>query len=138
MSLSFPGFMLLLSPLLVTIVIMRPSWLEFLLLILPFIAAILVALLAFGAAKFLGLGLIGLLILLCAVTFEADARDLIGRGGVSAGLLEKIMQARERATPSERAARHGTLKAQSRQLRLARLIGAEFVALSFIAWLVSV
>jgi hypothetical protein len=134
MSLSFPGFMLLLSPLLVTIVIMRPSWLEFLLLILPFVAAILVALFAFGAAKFLGLGLIGLLILLCAITFEADARDLIGRGGVSTALLERITQARD--TPSERAARQGTLKAQSRQLRLARLIGAECAILSLIAWLV--
>jgi hypothetical protein len=136
MSLSFPGFMLLLSPLLVAIMIMRPSWLEFFLLILPLIAAILVAIFAFGAAKFLGLGLIGLLIVLCTITIEADARDLIGRGGVSAGLLERIMQARERATPSERAARQGTLKAQSRQLRLARLIGAEFVILSLIAWLV--
>jgi hypothetical protein len=136
MSLSFPGFMLLLSPLLVAIMIMRPSWLEFFFLILPFIAAILVALFALGAAKFLGLGLVGFLIVLCTITIEADARDLIGRSGVSAGLLERIMQARERETPSERAARQGTLKAQSRQLRLARLIGAEFVALSFIAWLV--
>jgi len=126
--------MLLLSPLLVAIIIMRPSW-QFFLLILPFIAAIVVALFAFGAAKFLGLGLIGLLIVLCTITIEADARDVIGRG---AGLLERIVQARERATPSERAAREGTLKAQSRQLRLARLIGAEFVFLSLIAWLVLV
>ena len=136
MSLSFPGFVLLLSPLLVAIMFVRPSWLEFALLILPFIAAILVAIFAFGAAKFLGLGLIGLLILLCTVAIEADARDFIGRGGVSAGLLERIVQARERATPSERAARQVALKAQSRQLRLARLIGAEFVILSLIAWLV--
>ena len=128
--------MLLLSPLLVAIMFVRPSWLEFALLILPFIAAILVAIFAFGAAKFLGLGLIGLLILLCTVAIEADARDFIGRGGVSAGLLERIVQARERATPSERAARQVALKAQSRQLRLARLIGAEFVILSLIAWLV--
>jgi hypothetical protein len=48
------------------------------------------------------------------------------------------MQARERATPSERAARQGMLKAQSRQLRLARLIGAEFAVLSLIAWLMLV
>ena len=136
MGLSFPGFMLLLSPLLVAIMIIRPSWQEFFLLILPFIAAILVALFAFGAANFLGLGLIGLLIVLCTISIEADARDLIGRGGVSAGLLERITQARD--TPSERAARQGTLKAQSRQLRLARLIGAEFVILSFFAWLVLV
>jgi hypothetical protein len=136
MTLSFPGFMLLLSPLLVAIAIVRPSWLEFCLLILPFIAAILVALFAFGAANFLGLGLIGLLIVLCTLSIEADARDFIGRGGVSAGLLERIAQARD--TPSERAARQGTLKAQSRQLRLARLIGAEFVVLSLIAWLVLV
>jgi hypothetical protein len=128
--------MLLLSPLLVAIMIVRPSWLEFFLLIFPFIAAIPVALFAFGAANFLGLGLIGFLIVLCTISTEADARDLIGRGGVSAGLLERIIQARERATPSERAARQGTLKAQSRQLRLARLIGAEFVFLSLIAWLV--
>lgn len=128
--------MLLLLPLLVAIMILRPSWLEFFLLISPFIAAILIGFFAFGAAKFLGLGLIGLLILLCTITIEADARDLIGRGGTSAGLLERIMQARERATPSERAARQGMLKAQGRQLRLARLIGAEFVILSFVAWLV--
>jgi hypothetical protein len=138
MSLSFPGFMLLLSPLLVAIVIVRPSWLEFFLLVVPFIASILVALFAFGAANFLGLGLIGLLIVLCTFSIEADARGLVGRGGVSAGLLERIMQARERATPSERAARQGMLKAQSRQLRLARLIGAEFAVLSLIAWLMLV
>ena len=136
MSLSFPGFMLLLSPLLAAIMIMRPSWPEFLLLIIPLIAAILVALFAFSAAHFLLLGAAGLLVVLCTITIEADARDLIGRGGVSAAILERFMQARERETPSERGVRHSTLKAQSRQLRLARLIGAEFVMLSLIAWLV--
>jgi hypothetical protein len=134
MGLSFPAFLLLLSPLLVAIMIVRPSWLEFFLLILPFIAAILVALFALSAAHFLGLGLIGLLTVLCTFSIEADARDLIGRGGVSTALLERITQARD--TPSERAARQGTLKAQSRQLRLARLIGAECAILSLIAWLV--
>ena len=136
MGLSFPGFMLLLSPLLVAIIIVRPSWLEFFLLVLPFIAAILVALFAFGAANFLGLGVIGLLIVLCTISMEAEARDLIG--STSAGLLNRILRTRERETPSERAARSSTLKAQSRQLRLARLIGAEFVILSLIAWFVLV
>jgi hypothetical protein len=136
MSLSFPGFMLLLSPLLVAIVIVRPSWLEFFLLLLPFITAILVTLFAFGAANFLGLGLIGFLIVLCSISIEADARDLIGRT-TSAAVLDRILRAREREAPSERAARRSTLKAQRRQLRLARLIGAEFVFLSLIAWLVS-
>jgi hypothetical protein len=137
MGLSFLSFMLLLSPLLVAIIIVRPSWLEFLLLILPFVAAILIALFAFGAANFLGLGLIGLLIVLCTLSIEADARDLIS-SAVSAGLFHRVLQARERVTPSERAARRGTLKAQSRQLRLARLIGGEFVILSLIAWIVLV
>jgi len=137
MGLSFLSFMLLLSPLLVTIIIVRPSWREFLLLVLPFIAAILIALFAFGAANFLGLGLIGLLIVLCTLSIEADAREIIS-SAVSAGLFNRILHARERATPSERAARRGTLKAQSRQLRLARLIGAEFVLLSLIAWFVLV
>jgi hypothetical protein len=136
MNLSFPGFMLLLSPLLVAIIIVRPSWLEFFLLVLPFIAAILVALFAFGAANFLGLGLIGLLIVLCTISIEADARDLIS--STSASLLDRILRARERETPSERAARRSALKAPSRQLRLARLIGAEFVILSLIAWFVLV
>jgi hypothetical protein len=137
MGLSFLSLMLLLSPLLVAIIIVRPSWLEFLLLTLPFISAILIALFAFGAANFLGLGLIGLLIELCTLSIEADARGLIS-SGISAGLFHRIIQARERPTPSERAARRGTLKAQSRQLRLARLIGAEFVVLSLIAWIVLV
>jgi hypothetical protein len=136
MGLSFPAFMLLLSPLLAAIVIVRPSWLEFFLLILPFIAAILVALFAFGAANFLALGLIGLLIILCTLSIEADARGLVT--STSAGLFARILRARENETPSERAARLGTLKAQSRQLRIARLIGAEFVILSLIAWLVLV
>jgi hypothetical protein len=136
MSLSFPGFMLLLSPLLVAIIIVRPSWLEFFVLVLPFIAAILVALFAFRAANFLGLGFIGLLIMLCTLRVEADARDVIS--GTSAGLLGRILRARERETPSERAARRSTLKDQSRQLQLARLIGAEFVILSLIAWFVLV
>jgi hypothetical protein len=129
--------MLLLSPLIVAVVITRPSWFEFVLLVLPFIAAILVALFAFGAANFLGLGVIGLIIMLCAITIEADARDLIGRG-TSAGVIDRILRARERETPSERAARRSSLKAQSRQLQLARLIGAEFVLLSLVAWLVLV
>jgi hypothetical protein len=75
--------------------------------------------------------------MLCAITIEADARDLIGRG-TSAGVIDRILRARERETPSERAARRSSLKAQSRQLQLARLIGAEFVLLSLVAWLVLV
>ena len=137
MSLSFPGFMLLVSPLLVAIIVVRPSWLEFFLLALPFIAAILVALLAFGAANFLVLGLIGLLIVLCSFSIEADARNLVGRG-ISAGVLDRILRERERETASERAARRSMLKTQSRQLQVARLIGAEFVFLSLIAWIVLV
>jgi hypothetical protein len=136
MGLSFLGFMLLLSPLLVAIIIVRPSWLEFFVLVLPFIAAILVALFAFRAANFLGLGLIGLLILLCTLRVEADARDQIS--ATSAGLLGRILRARELEAPSERAARHSMLKAQRRHLQLARLIGAELIILSLITWLVLV
>lgn len=115
--------------------IMRPSWPEFFLLIIPLVAAILVALFAFGAARFLLLGAVGLLVVLCTITMEADARDLVGRS-TSAGVLNGILRARERETASERAARHGMLRAQSRQLWLARLIGAEFVILSLAAWFV--
>jgi hypothetical protein len=135
MSLSLLGFMILLSPLLAAIMIMRPSWPEFLLLIVPLVAAILVALFAFGAAGFLLLGAVGLLVVLCTITMEADARELIG-GSTSAGVLNGILQARERETASERAARRGLLKAQSRQLQLARIIGAEFVILSLATWFV--
>jgi hypothetical protein len=127
--------MLLLSPLLAAIVIMRPSWPEFLLLVIPLIAAIILALFAFGAASFLSLGFIGLLIGLCTISFEAEARNLIS-APVTTGLLERIVRARERATPSERAGRDGAAKAQSRQLWLARLIGAELVILSLISWIV--
>jgi hypothetical protein len=124
-------------PPLVAIVIMRPSWPEFFLLVLPFIAAILVALFAFGAANFLGLAVIGLLIALCTISIEADARNLISGVGTG-GLFDRLLRARERESHSERASRHSALKARSRELRLARLIGAEFVILSLIAWFVMV
>jgi uncharacterized membrane protein YoaK (UPF0700 family) len=132
---TLPGLMLLLSPLLAAIVIMRPSWPEFLLLVIPLIAAIILALFAFRAASFLGLGLIGLLIGLCTISFEAEVRNLIS-APVTTGLLERIVRARERATPSEHAGRDSAAKAQSRQLWLARLVGAEFVVLSLISWFV--
>jgi len=66
MSLSLPALLVLLAPVLAAIVILLPSWPEFLLLVSPLIVAILVARFAFRLATFVALGVIGLLIALCA------------------------------------------------------------------------
>src|SRR5262245_462337 len=132
MTMSLFSLLLLLAPLLAAIVIMRPSWPEFFLLVLPLIAAIIAAFFAFRAASYLLLGVIGLLIGLCTINIDADARGLIS-GPVTQGLLNRLLQAREDATPSERARRNNSVLAQARTLTLARVIAVECVALSFIS-----
>ena len=129
---SLSSLLLLLAPLLVGIIIMRPSWPEFLLMVLPLIAAIVAAFFAFRAASYLLLGLVGLLIGLSTINIDSDARGLIS-GPVTQGLLNRLLQARENATQSERAHRYNAVAAQARTLALARLIAAECVALSFIS-----
>ena len=129
---SLSSLLLLIAPLLAGITIMRPSWPEFLLMVLPLIAAIVAAFFAFRAASYLLLGLVGLLIGLCTINIDADERGLIS-GPVTQGLLNRLLQARENATHSERAHRYNAVAAQARTLALARLVAAECVALSFIS-----
>jgi hypothetical protein len=135
MTMSLSSLLLLLAPLLAGIIVMRPSWPEFFLMVLPLIAAIVAAPFAFRAASYLLLGLVGLLLGLCTINIDADERGLIN-GPVTPGLLNRLLQAREDATQSERARRHNAVAAQARSLALARLIAAECVALSFISALV--
>ena len=129
---SLSSLLLLIAPLLAGITIMRPSWPEFLLMVLPLIAAIVAAFFAFRAASYLLLGLVGLLIGLCTINIDADERGVIS-GPVTQGLLNRLLQARENATQSERAHRYNAVAAQARTLALARLVAAECVALSFIS-----
>ena len=137
MSLSLPALLVLLTPLLVAILVLRPSWPEYLLLISPVIVAILVALFAFSAAVFTALGVIGLLILLCAISMEAEDRGVISVSA-TAGVLGRILGMRERENLSERSRRQSKLPAQRRRFWLAQAIGAEFVVLSLITWFLSV
>jgi len=132
MILSLPALLVLLTPLLVAILVLRPSWPEYFLLTSPVILAILVALFAFSAAVFTALGVIGLLILLCALSMEAEDRGVIS-GSTTAGVLGRILGMHEREN-----FRHGKLSAQRRRFWLAQAIGAEFVALSLITWFLSV
>ena len=132
MTMSLSSLLLLLAPLLAGITIMRPSWPEFLLMVLPLIAAIVAAFFAYRAASYLLLGLVGLLIGLCTINIDADERGVIS-GPVTQGLLNRLLQARENATQSERARRYNAVAAQARTLALARLVAAECVALSFIS-----
>jgi hypothetical protein len=132
MILTLSALLLLLAPLLAAIVIMRPSWPEFALLVLPLIAALVAAFFAFRAASYLLLGVIGLLIGLCTINFDAEDRGLIS-ASVTQGLLNRQLQAREDATPSERARRHNLVVAQARTLAFARVIAAECVGLSLVS-----
>ena len=137
MSLSLPALLVLLAPPLAAIVILRPTWPEYLLLISPFVALIVVELFAFHLASFIVLGVIGLLIVLCALSMEAEDRGFIS-GSVTAGALTRVMGMHERENLSERSRLHTKLPAQRRRLLLAQAIGAEFVVLSLITWFLPV
>lgn len=126
------SLLLLLAPLLAAIMIIRPSWPEFFLLVLPLIGAIAAAFFALRVATFLGLGLIGLLIGLSTINIDAEERGVIN-GPITEGLFHRLLRARDNITPSERARREHSLLAQGRPLTLARLIAAECVVLSFIS-----
>ena len=133
MSLTLPALLALLAPPMAAIVILRPSWPEYLLLISPFIAAIVVALFAFRLASFVALGVIGLLVMLCALSMELEDRGVIS-SSATAGALNRIMGMRERENSAERSRRQRKQPAQRRRFLLAHAIGVEFVVLSFITW----
>jgi hypothetical protein len=131
-TMSLLSLLLLLAPLSAAIVIMRPSWSEFFLLALPLIAAIIAAFFAVRAASYLLFGVIGLLVGLCTLNIDAEERGVIS-APVTQGLLNRLLQARADATPSERARRYNSVAAQARTLALARVIAAECVALSLVS-----
>src|SRR5262245_57313292 len=135
MTMSLLGLLLLLAPLLAAIVIMRPSWPEFFLLALPLIVSIIAAFFAFRSASYLLFGVIGLLVGLCTINIDAEERGVIS-APVTQGLLNRLLQARADATPSERARRYNSVAAQARTLALARVIAADGVALSLVSALV--
>ena len=129
--------LLLLVPLLGAIIILRPSWPEFSLLIFPLLAVIVTAFFSLRFVSYIGLGLIGLLILLCTFNIDAEERGVI-TAAVTPGLLDRLLRARENATSSERSRRRNSITGQSRHLRLARVIGAECIILSLISGFVFV
>jgi hypothetical protein len=126
------GFLLLLAPFLGAIIVLRPSWSEFFFLIFPLLAVNFAVVFSLRFAIFIGLGLVGLLILLCTINIDAEERGIIA-APVTPGLLDRLLRARENATASERARRRNSLMTQSRHLTLARVIGVECVILSLIA-----
>ena len=133
MDLSLPALLVLLAPSLAAIVILRPSWPEFLLLVSPLIVAMLVA----SLASFIALGLFGLLIALGAFSIEADDQGLMS-SSVTAGVLDRFLRAREREPLSERASRHNQPSARLRRFQLAKVIGAELVIVSGVTWYLAV
>jgi len=126
------GFLLLLAPFLGAIMVLRPSWSEFLFLIFPLLAVNFAVVFSLRFAIIIGLGLVGLLILLCTINIDAEERGIIA-APVTPGLLDRLLRARENATASERARRRNALMTQSRHLTLARVIGAECIILSLIS-----
>ena len=133
MSLTLPALLALLAPPIAAIVILRPSWPEYLLLISPFMATIVIALFAFRLVSFVALGVAGLLIMLCALSMDVEDRGFIS-GSVAAGLLTRITGMQERENLAERSRRLSKRPAQRRRFLLAQAIGAEFVVLSLITW----
>ena len=133
MGLSLQALLVLLAPPIAAIAILRPSWPEYLLLISPFIAAIVIALFAFRLASFVALGVIGLLVMLCAFSMDMEDRGVIS-GSTTAGLLNRIMGTRERENSAEHSRRQIGQPARRRRFLLAQAIGVEFVVLSLITW----
>jgi|SRR5262245_8796366 len=131
MMMGLSGFLLLLAPFLAVIIMLRPSWPEFFVLIFPVLAVILAASFALRFVTFIGLGLVGLLILLCTINIDAEERGVIA-GPVTPGLLDRLLRARENATSSERARLRSSLMTQRRHLTLARVVGAECIVLSLV------
>lgn len=105
--------------------------------IFPVLAVIFAAFFTFRFATFIGLGLVGLLILLCTINIDAEERGVIA-GPVTPGLLDRLLRARENATSSERARLRSSLITQSRHLTLARVVGAECIILSLVSGFVLV
>jgi hypothetical protein len=133
MSLSLPALLALLTPPIAAIAILRPSWPEYLLLISPFIAAIGIALFAFRLASFIALGVIGLLVMLCAFSMDVEDRGVIS-SSVSAFLLPRILGVHERENLLERYRRQNRQPSRRRRFLLAQAVGVEFVMLSLITW----
>lgn len=71
---------------------------------LPTSRRVFAALFELHFVTFVGLGLIGLLILLCTVNIDAEGPGVIA-GPVTPGLLDLFLRARDNATSSERAHR---------------------------------
>jgi hypothetical protein len=135
--LDLSGFLLLVAPFLGAIIMLRPSWPEFLFLIFPLLAVNFAAFFSLRFAIFIGLGLVGLLILLSTINIDAEERGDIA-APVTPGLLDTLLRARENATSSERARGRSSLMTQGRHLTLARVIGAECIVLSLISGFVLV
>ena len=133
MSLSLPALLALLGPPIAAIAILRPPWPEYLFLISPFIAAIAIALFAFHLASFIALAVLGLLVMLCALSMDVEDRGVIS-SSVSAFLLPRIMGVHERENLSERSRRQSRQPVRRRRFLIAQAVGVEFVVLSFITW----
>ena len=129
MNLSLPALLVLLAPPIAAILMMRPSWQEYALLVSPFIVTVIVALLLFRFAS-IALWVIALGIGLCTLGIEAEDRGFTSSSGAA---LSRIAGTRERERPPEHAHRQSatTLQIQRRTLLLARMVGAEFGMLGF-------
>ena len=93
------------------------------------IGGVVLALLAFRFAGFLGVGLLGLLIGLAAV-FDLRKSD-VGGGFPSPTLYARQVSVREHMTQEEKFAYHAGLLALWRPLAVAKTLSAGFIALGF-------
>ena len=88
---------------------------------------------AFQIVRFLGIGLLGLLIGFIAVQVDLDKEGVIGPSVLHA----QQMMARQNANPSERAAHRSEMRSFARPLLIAKIISAALVILGLHEPLVS-
>jgi hypothetical protein len=94
------------------------------------IGGLILALLAFRFAGFLGVGLLGLLIGVAAVNYDLKKSD-VGGGSPSPTLYAKQVSLREQMTAEEKFAHRAGLQALWRPLTVAKTLSAGLIALGF-------
>ena len=94
------------------------------------IGGLVLALLAFRFAGFLGVGLLGLLIGFAAVNYDLSKSD-VGGGFPSPSLYAKQVAAREQMSQDEKLAYQAGLRALWRPLTVARTLSVGMIALGF-------
>ncbi|MCB8820014.1 hypothetical protein [Microvirga rosea] len=85
---------------------------------------------AYRIVGFLGVGVLGLIIGLIALTVEMERGGPVGHSQAS-GLYAQHMAAVERMSPAERAARHAEIESAALPLRVAKVLSAGLIVVGF-------